>query len=180
MSTNTSLAPSTAAVLDQLEQQHQQLLDYVDHLSDEELLVHPPGKWNGGQHLQHVYLCLRALGQALLSKTYLLNSFGVIDRPVKSAEAIRSWYAEGIAAGGKSPERYEPGPYEPGSKTSVVAELQQALLRVRTLLADYSEEELDTLVLPHPFLGSLTIREFLYLMAEHPLVHLRAIERGLR
>jgi hypothetical protein len=46
-------------------------------------------------------------------------------------------------------------------------------------LAQYQEEALDRLVMPHPFLGLLTIREMMYLMIFHAPHHLAQVRYQL-
>jgi hypothetical protein len=171
---------STIEMLNSFEDRHRELMQYVASLSAAELIYSYDDRWNAGQHLQHVYLCLKAMSKALGSKDYVLQSFGVIDRATKSREEVIAWYKEGLAGGGKSPERFEPGVFEPERKEALLKEMEEILAALRAQAGDYTEQELDTLVLPHPFLGKLRIREFCYLMTEHPVIHQQSIARSLQ
>jgi hypothetical protein len=158
---------------------HQQLMQYVGGLSKEELLYSEPDKWNAGRQLQHVYLCLVAMSKGLSSKAYIIQNFGQIDRAVLSYPEVITWYKSGLAAGGKAPERFVPGPFAVDQKEQLLQDLEQLLQTLSNQLEGYSEEELDTLALPHPFLGKLSIREFFFLMTEHAALHQESIGRGL-
>jgi hypothetical protein len=166
--------------LSELERRHEALIQYVDPLPDEALLYSETGKWNAGQQLQHVYLCLQVISQALASKKYIEDTFGRIDRPTWNYDEVIARYSAGLAAGGKAPERFVPAAFDPDGKERVIADLRGLLHTIKTQLESYSEEECDTLVLPHPFVGKLTIRELFFLMTEHADIHHRSIERGLR
>jgi len=50
--------------------------------------------------------------------------------------------------------------------------MKRVLLVIGELLEQFTEEELDTLSLPHPLLGILSIREMFYLISYHPSHHL--------
>jgi len=43
-------------------------------------------------------------------------------------------------------------------------------------LENYTELELDSITIPHPLLGKLTIREMFYVMSYHPLHHKMQIQ----
>jgi len=47
-------------------------------------------------------------------------------------------------------------------------------------LLDYSEQDLDELILPHPLLGKLTLREMMYFTMYHVLHHHKSIEENSR
>jgi hypothetical protein len=171
---------STQQCLDDLCRTHLALIDYVNGLTDEELAFNEAGRWNAGQQLQHVYLCLDVISKAMASKAYIEQTFGRIDREVKTYDEVLDWYRAGLANGGKAPERFEPGPFELGQMGPLAAAMNDLLARLREQIVAYTDAELDSLVLPHPFLGRMTIREMLFLMTEHPLVHRKSIERGLQ
>ena len=46
-------------------------------------------------------------------------------------------------------------------------------------LTNFTEGELDNLVLPHPLLGQLTIREMIYFTIYHVEHHTRNIKRNI-
>jgi hypothetical protein len=162
-----------------LQRTHQDLIQYVSLLPDEALLYSETGKWNAGQQLQHVYLCLLTISQALASRKYIEDSFGRIDRSCWNYDEVIERYKAGLSAGGKAPDRFVPGPFELVQKDQVIANLRQVLETIGTQLASYTEEECNTLVLPHPFVGKLTIRELFFLMTEHASLHQHSIEHAL-
>jgi hypothetical protein len=178
MSTDNN--PSKAEWLPALYQTHEALIHYVNLLPDEALVYSQAGKWSAGQQLQHVYLCLLTISKALSSKKYVEETFGRIDRPTLSYDEVIERYKAGLAAGGKAPDRFVPGPFEPGQKEATIANLRQTLQDIETHLQAYTEEDCNTLILPHPFIGKLTIKELLFLMTEHASVHQRSIEHALQ
>jgi len=158
---------------------HQELVDYIAALTQEQFSYSCNGKWTPGQQLNHVCLCLKPIAQALASKDFILQKFGKIDRPSLGYDAVIENYKTALAKGGKAPERFVPEKPDPEHKAELSAQMIALLQTIKQLVDQYTDEELDHLVLPHPLLGNLTIREMLFLMTYHATHHLRQTELNL-
>ncbi len=158
---------------------HKELVDYVDALDEDAYLLSVNDKWTAGQQLAHVHLCLLPIHKALQSKEYIKEKFGALDRPTRSYDELIAFYKEGLNTGGKAPERYLPEAVAAENRAQVTEDLLQILATIQDQLGDYSEEELDALVLPHPFLGLLSLRELFFLMTYHATHHLRQVQVSL-
>lgn len=155
-------------------QNHQRFIDYVNELPDEKFVYAPVGKWTAGQQLSHLYLCLLPFLKSLPNKEFILQKFGRIDRPLWDYKTLVENYMQ---TNRKAPERFHPAPeVKLEDKAKIGDDLKNIALCIQKMLEAYSDDELDSLVLPHPLLGNLTIREMFYLMAYHPLHHLKQIE----
>lgn len=154
---------------------HLALMHYISTLKDDEFTYCNRKKWTAGQQLSHAYLCLLPLVKVLPSKASI-QKFGKINRPGWNYETVIEHY---LQTNLKAPGSYLPEPVMPEQRTAITTGLQQALDSIVQLLEPYTENELDNLVLPHPLLGNLTIREMFYLMAYHPIHHLRQTEANL-
>lgn len=167
------------SLIEKFDENHQAVIAYISELSEAAFLYSNQGKWTAGQQLGHLYLCLKPIAQALASKAYILQKFGRIDRPAMTYEQIVDRYKAALDKGGKAPDLFLPEPVDAAGKPGLTAGLSALLQTIRQLLGSYAEEELDTLVLPHPLLGKLTIRELMYLMTYHATHHHRQAERNL-
>lgn len=155
-------------------QNHEEAVTYITGLSDVQLHYAAEGKWSPEQQLQHISLTIAPFPKALTSKEYLSQKFGSIDRSVWDCETVLEHYFKTSL---KAPLQYVPeGALKPASKDEVVQTLYHNLNTIGVLLEGYSEEELDVLVLPHPLLGKLTLREMFCLMGYHPLHHIKQIK----
>jgi hypothetical protein len=170
---------TTQQLIDNFYENHKQLADYINSLPDDKFLHTANNKWTPGQQLAHVYLTLIPISQALGSKEYIRNKFGIIERPTMSYDQLIETYKKGLAAGGKAPEQYLPQDVTLEQRKEFAEKLLTILAAIQQQVATYSEEELDTLVLPHPFLGKLSLRELFYLMSYHPTHHLEQTKRNL-
>lgn len=166
-------------LIDLFDRNHRAFAEYIRSLPEDRYAYGRDGKWSAGQQLAHVYLCLVPMEKALGSKEFILQKFGKIDRPVLGYDLIVDHYLTALAQGGKAPERFVPDASAGADKAGLSAGLRELLDRIRQQYEGYTDEELDTLVLPHPLLGPLTVREMFYLMAYHATHHHRQTERNL-
>lgn len=171
---------TTQQLMDSFFGNHEKLSVYINALPDDQFLHAANGKWTPGQQLAHVYLTLLPIGQALGSKEYIQNKFGLINRQVMTYDQLIETYRKGLAAGGKAPDQYLPQEIGVEQRKEYTDKLLTILASIQQQVATYTDEELDTLVLPHPFLGKLTLRELFYLMSYHPLHHLEQTEKNLK
>lgn len=162
-------------LIDQFEQAHMDLIRYVQTLPDAAYLYSYAGKWTAGQQIAHIILCLQVTGKALLPADVIEQRFGKIDRPEMTFEELVGYYQAGLRDGGKAPERFLPPATGIEQRIQLHTELTELLVSIRQQLMTYSEEEMSSLSLPHPFLGKLSIRELFYLMTYHAGHHQRQI-----
>jgi uncharacterized protein with HEPN domain len=150
---------------------HNQLIDFTDTLTEDKFTYSNNEKWTAGQQLEHIVLCLKPLEQALSSKAFIIAKFGKIERPTLNYDTVINNYRTALTNGGKAPERYIPEQVEASNRLLLSSQLKELLQSIQQRITSYTEEELDTLILPHPLLGNLTIREMFYLMAYHATHH---------
>lgn len=151
---------------------HQELIDYVNSLTDDKFVCSNNGKWSAGQQLSHAYLCLLPFPKVLASKEFILQKFGKITRPTWDYNTVIENYFKTSL---KAPGQFVPEPVSPEQKIKITADFQKILSTIQQLLNEFTDEELNSLVIPHPLLGNLTIREMFYLMTYHPIHHLRQL-----
>lgn len=155
---------------------HQTFMDYINSLTDDELVSSFHEKWTAAQQLSHVYLCLLPFPKVLAAKAYILQKFGKINRTIWDYDMVIEQYLQTSL---KAPLQFLPEQVGSEQKTKISADLQEILSVIRKLLNEFTDEELDSLVIPHPLLGNLTIREMFYLMSYHPLHHLEQTRKNL-
>jgi uncharacterized damage-inducible protein DinB len=156
---------------------HQEMIDYITSLTDEQSTFGNNGKWTAGQQFHHVYLTIAVFPRVLSSKDFIKQKFGTINRTAWSFDTVIENY---LKTSRQAPEQYLPEQVTPEQRATIAADIQSVLPTIQQLLDQYTEEELDTLVLPHPLLGTLTIREMFYLMSYHATHHLRQTKKNLK
>jgi hypothetical protein len=160
-------------------QNHKEFIECINSFSDNDFIFSKNGKWTPGQQLDHVFLCLKPLEQVLSSKSFIEQKFGTITRPVLSYDEVIRDYKTALSKGGKAPERFVPETVDLNRKAALVNDTNDVLKTISRQLESYTETELDSLVLPHPLLNNLTIREMFYLIAYHATHHLNQTKQNL-
>ncbi|MBX2932023.1 MAG: DinB family protein [Chitinophagaceae bacterium] len=156
---------------------HKEMSDYINSLTDEQFVFSHNDKWTAGQQFSHVYLALLPFPKILPSKEFIVQKFGKIDRPIWSSDTVIENY---FKTSRQAPQQFLPEQVSSEQKATITADLQKITLTIHQLLDQYTDEELDTLVIPHPLLGKLTIREMFYLMAYHATHHLNQTKENLK
>lgn len=149
---------------------HKKMSDYVLSLPEEAFMYSHDGKWTAGQQLKHVYLTLVPFPKILASKDFIIQKFGTIDRPTWDYDTVLKNYFQSSR---QALPVFVPEEVTTDQKTEIAAGLEEITTTIQNLLQTYTDEELDTLVIPHPLLGKMTIREMFFLMTYHPTHHLR-------
>lgn len=158
---------------------HTHSSEFICTLPDEQFMHSHNGKWTAGQQLAHLLLCLQPISRALSSADYIREKFGTQQRAAMSYEEVLATTSTHLQNGAKAPERFLPPVVEVAHRQELAQQLADITATIKKQLQGYSEEELDTLVMPHPFLGMLSIREMFYLMSYHPLHHLKQVRAHL-
>lgn len=129
-------------------------------------------KWTAGQQLEHLCMSVAPLLKGLKAPEFALKAmFGKADHSSLSYDELVAKYQAGLAAGGTAPSDFRPAAIAFARKGELIASLNELVDKLCTSVEKFSEEKLDTLVLPHPLIGKLTIREMLYFTIYHAEHH---------
>lgn len=159
---------------------HAIFLKAVQSLSDKDYLLSNNGKWTAGQQVDHIRRSIGPVALAFeLPKWALRLIFGKASRSSRNYETLVEKYQQKLAAGYSASSRFLPKPIGLSDREKLVAELEKIVRKLNQRLMKFSEQELDMLILPHPLLGKLTLREMLYFTAYHAEHHRKATESNL-
>lgn len=151
---------------------HHSLIQYLGSLDEYSFLLSAIGKWSAAEQLDHLIKSVSPVNQALSLPNFLLKLiFGKANRPSKSYEELVEKYQGKLLAGGKAPKAFTPKKITFQQRDTILNKLEQLALAVSKKATQYTEDELDTLILPHPLLGKLTLREMLYFTGYHCTHH---------
>lgn len=138
--------------------------------------------WSPAEHIRHLRKSSAPLVTALKIPPLLLRlRYGGHAGPSRSFATIRELYRAELAAGATA-GRYTPGAESaPANPVDRRREIMNAWTAVTVSLvaamAGWSEAAADRHQLPHPILGTLTVREMLAFTVYHTAHHLRRIEQ---
>ncbi len=157
---------------DQICQHHYAFIDYVYSLSDEEFEKSVSEKWTAGQQAEHILISVKPITQAFLMPNVLLKMvIGTSNREGRSYDELVSKYNLKLEEGGTAPSNFVPKKVLLKQKSELLKSLKKVVFTLSEQVNDFSEEELDMLLLPHPLLGKLTLREMMYFTIYHVQHH---------
>jgi hypothetical protein len=137
--------------------------------------------WSPAEHVRHLRKSSAPLVTALKVPHLILRiRFGSHTGPSRSFAQIRELYrgdlARGATAGRFTPEPEPPPPNPADRRREVMNAWTAVTVELANAISAWSESALDRYQLPHPILGTLTVREMLVFTVYHTAHHLRRIE----
>lgn len=162
-----------------LEEKNQILLNLLQHQESDKWKEGPKGKWTSGQQALHLLQSIKPLNDVLSMPKFLLRyRFGKANRAVRDYETIVNRYqqrlkeAEGMTFG---PSRNMKVPLFK-EKDYILTRLQVENKKLQYKTRKMSETHLDTLILPHPLMGKMPVREIIMWTAYHIEHHTKILK----
>ena len=129
-------------------------------------------KWAAGQQIEHLCLSVEPLVKGLRAPEFALKAmFGKADHPSVGYNELVARYRSELAAGGTASAAFRPDSVEFARKEEFVGKLMELIEKLCVKVDKFDENKLDQLVLPHPLLGKLTMREIFYFTIYHAEHH---------
>lgn len=173
-------AMTVQEINDTLKKNEKALMEFYASMSEDFWIKQPEGKWQAGQHLIHLIQSTNPLLKALrrYPRFVLRWKFGTNNRSNRSFEEVVRRYLEKLekARGAVSPfSRNMPTTLvgERPHYQSVFEKLNDQLIKQSLLI---KEQDLDSILLPHPLMGKMTLREILMWNAYHTEHHLNVLK----
>ncbi len=167
------------AIADLIEAKHSELITWLENQSDDSWILGPEGKWTTGQQTLHLLQSIIPLNNALSLPKYLLRlKFGKANRPVRSYDAIAKRYHERLIDAKGTTFKGSKNMKVPklSDKQYILNRLQTEEKKLQYKTRRISDENLDTVVLPHPLMGKMPVRELIMWTAHHVEHHLDTLK----
>ena len=160
------------AIIQLLQNHHQHFIDRIHDLPEDAFLLSKNSKWTAGQQLDHICRSMKPVAMAFGLPAFVLRLlFGKANRPSRSYDALVEKYKSKLSAGGRASGRFIPKVIGFNDRDQLEKQLRNTVSRLVQRIDRYSEDELDTYILPHPLLGKITLREMLYFSIYHVQHH---------
>lgn len=131
-----------------------------------------PEAWSIAENVQHlVQSALPVVRLLNAQRQVLLERFGKTTAPSRSYEEVVLAYKTVLATGVKASGNFLPQIAEEADQKSLNNTFEQTNAALVESTSKWSEAELNEYIIPHPVLGSLTVREMLYFTAYHNQHH---------
>ncbi len=151
--------------------------DFFGTLPDDDLYHRLPGRWSPMDDLRHITRTAGGLAWGLHKPKLLLRlRFGRAKRPIASYAELADRGLASLEAGFVAVPGHVPTPEEVVDRASYRADKLQNWAAANADLQDaldgWSDRQIDRIVLPHPALGRLSVREMLYNAHMHHFHHI--------
>jgi hypothetical protein len=168
-------------IKDSLEKGYLIFAKYISELSKDEFSFTHQSKWSAGQQLKHIVLCVNPLVQVFgMPKAMIEQNFGTTEIPSRTYDKLLADYLEKLNQGGKAPNQYVPEIVSENEKLELLKTLPKLIDKLNIEIENFTEKDLDTLCIPHPLLGKITLREMLYNAIYHVEHHQKMTESNLK
>lgn len=169
-------------IINSLNKTYQELAEYILSLNEQEFLFTPsPDKWTSGQQAAHVWKTFKPLNTVLSLPNFLLTLYiGKANRPSRTYEKLVERYETKLGNGGIADNPFSPKSIPHEMQQKLANNIISACQRLTRKLSRYSEDDLDHLILPHPLLGKITLREMMYFFIYHAKHHKKSIIENLK
>jgi hypothetical protein len=160
---------------------HERFSNYMNILTESEYLYAKPEKWSAGQQLDHIVRSTKPLILAVRLPHFALKLiFGKAKRTSMSFEELVKKYDTKIEEGAKATGNFIPPLIGFDKKDTLINELRSTITKINTGVANFSEDDLDQCLLPHPLLGKITFREMLYFTINHVDHHHYIMDKAIQ
>jgi hypothetical protein len=167
-------------IISQLRANHSDFTHFISTLSEAQFTHADADKWSAGQQLDHLVRSVKPLAQVLMLPKFVPRLlFGKIKRTSRSYDEQVAHYQGKLAKGGKASGKYVPQAVAFAQRKALVAQLDAHIASLCKSLASFSEDELNNMLLPHPLLGKLTLREMMYFSIYHVKHHHEGIKKAI-
>lgn len=163
----------------QLKSNEDLLIALFDSATPDFWVKKPDGKWSAGQHVIHLVQSTRPLLKALRMPNFLLKwRFGKSNRPSRSYEEVVKRYKEKLALsqGVVGPFSLNMPESDHSQAQSWLSQLSQLNDNINKITLRLKDRDMDTILLPHPLMGKMTLREILMWNAYHTLHHVEVLK----
>ena len=150
----------------------------ANSFSEEQFFAKPAsGKWSAAEQTQHLFRSVKPLA-GLFGKTDMMLQFGLCGRPRMDYAEVIDLYLEKLKTFATSGINNTVDGLSP-TKKEQIGNLHAINTKFLERAATLPENILDEYQIPHPLIGLITIREWLYFTHYHTLHHKRVMD-GLK
>ena len=167
------------SIIELLETKHKALFQWLENHDDDKWDKGPEGKWTTGQHILHLLQSIYKLNYALSFPKFILRyKFGVANRHVRDYDTVVNRYHDKLKkANGATfgPSRNMKVP-KLNDKSYLIDRIKTENKKLQYKTRKWSDKQLDTLILPHPLIGKMPVREIIMWTAYHVEHHTKSLK----
>ena len=162
------------AIAEILETKHQELFDWLESQPEEKWETGPDGKWTVGQHMLHLVNSIQLLNKALSFPNFILKyKYGTVNRELRDYNTVAQRYLDKLNANLERAKKFNSSLKIPSisEKENLINRLKIQNKKLQYKTRKWKDKNLDTLILPHPLMGKMAVREIIMWTAYHTEHH---------
>ena len=166
-------------IVNLLEEKHQEFFKWIENQPEDSFEKGPEGKWTLGQHTVHLVDSLKKLNTALSIPKFILKyKFGVTNRELRPYDEISKRYQEKLSKNLDKAREFNRSVKTPSKKKfqQLLTTLQVQNKKLQYKTQHWKDKDLDNLILPHPLMGKMPVREIIMWTAYHTDHHLNILK----
>jgi DinB superfamily len=169
---------SKPEIIDAIEKNFSEVINFLNQEPNNHFIEGLEGKWTQGQHLDHLIRSAKPVILGLNVPKFIFPIlFGKPNRASRTYYETLEKYKIKLAAGGKASGRFIPSKITVEEKQHLIHNFEKCKNNLKLIMAKWSDNQLDSYLLPHPLLGKITIREMLFFTILHTEHHFLAIKK---
>ena len=169
------------AIVNLLEEKHNNLFDWLKNRPNDIWEKGPENKWTTGQQIQHLTDSIQLLNKALSYPKFLLKyKFGTCNREIRSFATVAKNYQKKLSENQDRAKKFNQKLKKPieNERDSLLTKLQIQNKKLQYKTNKLKDKHLDSLVIPHPLMGKMTIREIVMWTAHHTEHHTEILKKN--
>lgn len=166
-------------IADLLEEKYAALLSFLETQELDKWTMGPYGKWTTGQQALHLLQSIKPLNDILsMPRFFFKYAFGKNTNDLQDYETIVKKYQIALKDNRDFVFKASKNMKVPKTKdkTYILNRLQVESKKLQYKTRRISDKNLDTLVLPHPLMGKMAIRDVLMWTAYHVEHHTKQLQ----
>ena len=161
-------------IIDLLEYKHQDLFVWLENQPDDKWIQGPIEKWTVGQQVLHLTNSLKLLNHAMSFPAFILKyKYGTANRALRDYDQVAKRYQENLIVNQERAKQFNNSLKKPSllQKDALITTLKIQQKKLQHKTQKWKDHKLDNLVLPHPLMGRMPVRELLMWTAHHTEHH---------
>ncbi len=166
-------------IVEKLQIEFDKVEKLLNELSENQIFQRPiNNKWSVAENILHLILTTKPLVGLFGKPEIMFSNWGKSNRISRKYSIVIELYLKHIGNPGFTNKDYTPSKVDI-TKSELTQNFQSINLKFleRTVLLE--EDDLDNYQIPHPLIGLLTCREFLYFSHYHTIHHFNTIKNIL-
>jgi len=149
------------------------VVEFLNSINTQQFMQAPEGKWSSGQQLLHLIRSIKPVMTLMQGNIEQIKVFGKLKRDPWDYDTLVHKYLNALKAGGKAPKIFEPKEVKPEDKAALVNKFIEVKDAFMKTLEQWEEAKFDQYCIPHPLLGSFSVREMMFFTIYHTEHHLK-------